>query len=392
MAQEPERVRQLVYHVNAFDGQSWEGVFYPQSEDTIYLLAGHRNTITPRETMVYFWTTTQRFRPDWSKLDQRIEASRMEIRRGGNLVEVVTSSDYVLQGTRADQRRSLQLFTGQDARARFAQYQKELDTYWDALEQFRQQRDSGTAGGAPESPDLFSTKVLQGFVVELDAGSYEIRLLDDNNQLIPDSQKHLRVFAPRRSGLSYEIIPESKWTLQEYSDTPQETIYSSGETRLFLQPYWAREYNAFLYGKLQDPQAPPADNRDWTWVRHEPIKQTLLHVQRGVEHYTVERRSYMVEHSARASFGYTIEALETDEDSRSANFLGHEVALKLRPGESASVWLTDLEGEEIEFSRRTLRGIQSIPSKLLFVPALAPITWGLFLALRKLRDDKNFNQ
>ena len=35
LGQEPERVRQLVYHVNAFDGQAWEAVFYPQSEDTI---------------------------------------------------------------------------------------------------------------------------------------------------------------------------------------------------------------------------------------------------------------------------------------------------------------------------------------------------------------------
>ena len=383
-AQEPERVRQLVYHVNAFDGQAWEAVFYPQSEDTIYLLAGHPNTITPRETLVYFWTITQRFLPDWAELDELVDA-RMEIRRGGAVIDTLTLSEYVLQGERAGPETPLQLYRGQDAHRRFRQYREDLDAYWAALDEYTQQRTEGGAGDAPEAPRLFSTKVLQGFIVELDEGSYEIHLLDQDNQPIPGSQKQLRVFAPRREGLTYELIPESSWTVREYADTPEDTIYVTNDSRLFVQPYHAQEYNAYLYGKLRDPQAPPGDELAWMWAPQELISTPTLRVSQGTDEQSVVHKDFLVEQSARSSLGYTISALD-DAASRSPSFSGYELTLSLAPGESAQVWLVDESGNELPGSRRRLRGVQPLTGELLFLPSALPLLWGLFLMLRRIRE------
>ena len=383
-AQEPERERQLVYHVNAFEGQSWEGIFYPQSEDTIYLLAGHRNTITPRETLVYFWTITQRFLPDWTELDQLVEA-RMEIRRGDTVVDTLMLSDYVLQGQRAGAQTALQLYTGEEAHRVYRQYQQDLDVYWAALDAYTQRRAEGEAGDAPEAPRLFSTKVLQGFIVELGEGSYEVRLYDQNNQLIPDSRKQLRVFSPRRTGLTYELIPEASWTVREYSETPEETVYVARDSRLFLRPFHAQEYNAYLYGKLRDPQAPPGNELGWIWAPQQPISMATLRVSQNMNVESIPYRDFQVEQTARGSLGYTIRTLDTGSDGPAPSFSAYELTLSLAPGESSQVWLVDDTGKEVSGSRRTVRGVQPHAGNLLYLPSALPFVWGLFLTLRRVR-------
>lgn len=381
-AQEPERIRQLVYHVNAFEGQAWEGVFYPQSEETIYLLAGHDNTISPRETMVYFWTITQRFLPDWAELDEPVAAT-MEIRRGNRLLQTLALSDYLLQGARSETDEALQLFTGAEAHQRFREYQEALDDYWVALEEYTEKRTVGEAGDAPRAPSLFSTRVLQGFIVNLEEGSYEMRLIDGNGRLIPGSEKRLWVFSHRRTGLTYELIPERRWTVREQSDTPDETIYVSSHNRLFLQPYRAQEFNAYLYGKLLDPQAPPADERAWRWAPQQPIAGATLHLRDRSRETHISRDAFVVEQSSRSSLGYTINSLNADSRERPA-FMAYEVSPTLEPGDSLQIWLVDGAGHELPGSRRTILGVRPLASNELLLPALIPFAFGLLLALRRL--------
>ena len=122
-----DSVRELVFHVNIFNGLGWQGVFHPQSTDTIYVLAGRNNTLTPRYTMVYFWTITQRYKADYGELNEVID-SRLEIRKGGRQIAVLDLEDYVIQDfSRTPRPDTMRLFIREEAQSKRQNYLDQLD-------------------------------------------------------------------------------------------------------------------------------------------------------------------------------------------------------------------------------------------------------------------------
>ena len=88
----------------------------------------------------------------------------------------------------------------------------------------------------PEAPKLYVTSPVEAFVFELPEGKYRIRLVDPNGEVVPETQKNLVVFAPRRAGVGYEIIPESKWTRPVLSDDNSHVLYLEGRRTFYLKP------------------------------------------------------------------------------------------------------------------------------------------------------------
>ncbi|MDY6876473.1 MAG: hypothetical protein SWK90_09780 [Chloroflexota bacterium] len=387
-AQTQDSTRELIYSVNAFQGSGWKSVFYPQSEETIYLLAGQTSTLTPRFTMVYFWPITQRYYPDWPALDELIEA-RMELRAGTRVIGVLELSDYVLQGpASATKSETRQLYTGEEAHACFKAYQAELDEYWEALDTYFESQTDGNTGEGPTPPQQFSTKVLRGFLINLEPGTYNTRLIDANDQPLPGSEKKLVVFAPRRHGVGYEIIPESKWTVREVSATPEETIYVSGQVRLFFVPHEEAEYNAQHYEKLLDPQAPAGDANTWKWVPLGTLTDLTIHlaVEGQKDKAQVPFDDYVVHQSGRAALGYQIESWDQAAENSTPSFSGHAISLTLGSGQSARLWLVDAEDRAIADSERTLRDARDpFGGGLQFLPAIVPLIAAAGLVMRKER-------
>jgi hypothetical protein len=382
-AQTPDRVRELVLHVNAFQGEGWQGVLYPQNEGTIYLIAGQINTITPRYTMVYFWPITQEYLPDWTALDEAIDA-RMEIRSNGNVVKTLDLSDYVLQDPTGNQTpETTRLYVNKEANDRFNAYTAGLDAYWKADQSYLNQQENGTQAKEPGMPNLFSTKVLKGFLVNLDPGTYHSRLLDARGQPRPGGDKTIIVFAPRRFGIGYKVIPETKWTVPESSNTEEQTIYISNQARLFFQPQLEAEFNALDYNKMLDPQSPGGDPTIWMWVPTEKIEDAMLHFNFTGNESVVTDKGYVVNQLNNASLGYEIIPFDPQLDQSSPTFSGYELNLNLKPNDAAQLWLVNKDGQIIEGSRRTLQGVQP-PARLeLLIPSVLPFALALGMEGRR---------
>jgi hypothetical protein len=340
--------------------------------------------------MVYFWTITQEYRADWSLLDELVEA-KLEIRYPNGDSEVLPLTDYVLQdptGTQTPE--TYRIYTGEEAYRRFDKYSQELDAYWDELEEYIANENEGIVGERPIPPKLFSTKILQGFIVDLDPGIYQTRLLSEGNEVISDSEKQLIVFAPRRRGAGYKMIPETKWTVPEWSSTPEEIIYISGKTRLFYQPYIQAEVNAYLYEKLLNPQSASGDEASWTWIPLEEIDDVkLVYSSSGAQH-DVSKQAFSVNQIAGGTRGYMIDPYDPARGESAPTFLGFEVNIDLEPKEVATLWLVDERSEKVPESTRILRGIQPSVSWRMFLPALSPLLLTVALWTRhQIRSRKN---
>ena len=77
---------------------------------------------------------------------------------------------------------------------------------------------------------LYSTEVGRGFPLQLSAGEYTIRVRDANGQIVPDSEKRLVAFGPRRLGVGYEVHPARALDL-----TP---------SRPAIRPTWSTRWRA----------------------------------------------------------------------------------------------------------------------------------------------------
>jgi hypothetical protein len=376
--------RELVYHVNAYQGSGWQGVFHPQSSDTIYILSGQTNTLTPRYTMVFFWTITQRYKAEWTALNEVIE-SRLEISKGRKQVALLDLEDYVLQDySRAPSVDTMQLFMREEAHAQSELYLNSLDAWWEDLQEYYAIPRLERPDDEPDPPQMYSTEITKGFLIDLDPGTYHTRLVDESGQVIPESEKKLVVFEPRRKGIGYTILPEKKWTVPDYSANPDGVIYSRGDLRLFLQPQNEAEYYAYYYKKMLDPQLPILDQKKWEWIpKGQPnFDQLILRNDRQVSQ--VPSQEFTVNPLGGDALGYTID-LHDPSLGEGPNFSGHELRISLQPGEVASIWLADEDGKMIDGSQRELRGISYPFTLIQYLPALLPLVIAFWLIIRRAR-------
>jgi hypothetical protein len=225
-AQAPQKERRFVYGINLFDGVEYATGFVPPAVDTVYMLANHLGVLDPKMTEVYFWPITNDYRADFISLNELVDG-RLEILQGGQVIQTIGLTEYVVQ---LDQGGSLgpgQVSLGADARTSWDRFQAEkaayvqrLHDYADAQTAYQQKLDairnagpgSSTTAPLPDPPaepapfTLYSTEVGRGFPLQLGAGTYTLRVRDANGQTVPDSEKRLVAFGPRRLGVSYEVL------------------------------------------------------------------------------------------------------------------------------------------------------------------------------------------
>jgi hypothetical protein len=405
-AQQPTLVKQLVYAMEAFDGVGYTSSFAPAREETLFLLADHPNALSPRYTMVYYWAITRSYKADWNELNEPITTARMEILRGQNVIQTLdpmvfslsfpegygSRKSELLWGTEAekgyqdylDQRDEYMLLL-RDYQAALQQYQLEFDQYQDAMLD-PNVVEKPVAPVKPEEPTPFVwvvTPPSPGYQVKLEAGNYRIRLMDANGQIIPESEKKLEVFTSRRSGIGYNIIPESRWTKPERSDDPQETIYVSaeGNAALYLQPFYEDEFNEAQYRGLLDPQDHSAVGDRWIWAHMETFSgSTLVLLTPGNEGevIAIEEKPYKVVQLSGETLGYQVVEYQPELMSgERPTFAGFKLDLTDREGR-LGIRLLDTNGVVVEGSEREVRWIAEgrslIQALWLCVPLLGGLT------------------
>jgi hypothetical protein len=354
LAQAPEKVREFVYGVNVYNGTEYHGTFYPPSEDTLYILADITNIISPRNTLVYFWPATNELKADWDNLNEVVDGT-LEIVQGGEVIDTLDRE---------------QLF--------------------DDVTQGKLKEEPPPPPEQPAPFLFFSTGIHDGFALTLPAGTYTIRLRDNDGQIVADSERELVVFSPQREGVGYTVVPQDKWTIPDQSDDPSQILYARGGTVIYLQPFAEEEYNEQFFTRLETPQDATSSADRWMWVHLQPQDGQYLEVLHGDQVVdSVDKKAYVVKQLPGTALGYEILDQEKAEDersrSRTPDFEGYEIeAAPDQP--SMTIRLVDADGKVIRGSEREIKLVDPQFSSMLFIlPAIPLLVGGGMIFWRKRR-------
>jgi hypothetical protein len=404
-AQAPERTEALVYATTYYNGLVYGSAFAPPQADTIYLLADRESVIAPRRTLIYFWPLTSRYLADWDEMNELVKGT-LEISQGGRVVSSVPLTDFVVQYDEENPLDTLRLHTGAEAQAQYEafeaaqdQYRRDLFNSYQAYLEWREARDlllaqaepgSITEDDLPEPPEqpeqitLFSTEPRQGYVIALPEGSYRIQMRLPDGSIVPESEKVLVVFGSQEEAISYNVVPQQRWTRHEESNYPGSVIYALDGTTIYLQSYRESEYNEFFHKRLQEPQDAVTPSSRTTWVRHEAVYPSRLAIRQGgrtVKEVPLE--SYFVQQLPGNTLGYEVIPFDPETMER-PSFQGYQVDYDFGNADY-SIELVDEDGQPIPGSQRQIRVLRTeraLPVYLLSgLPFLVGV--GVFLNRRQ---------
>jgi hypothetical protein len=411
MAQTTAGERAFVYGINAAIPGNFVGTFAPPSAGAIFLLADGTSVISPRFTEIYFWPITNEFRADWSALNEPVPGV-LEIVSNGRLVAELAPTDYTILFSQEETTTTAELFLGQaaiDAEANFrarqnafneasAEYQRAERAWMDAVAEANARQQAGETVTMPPEPTMpepigvFSNGLNQGIPIDLDPGQYSIRLRDSNGDIVPGSERSLTVFASRRTGVGYTVVPETRWTTPLDSPAPSDVIFGAADSTLYLEPHLAREYPARDWALLQDPQAPRGDVGGWQWVNGERLEDQRLGIVAGNE--VIDQRSltpFDVQQVPGSQLGYEVIAIDPStsatpetSDSGHPDFEAYPIHLQAT-GEQYQIRLTSQEGEIMPGSTRLVRVPENPPITRLFVFSVLPLVAGAIVITRRRR-------
>src|SRR3990170_2367681 len=291
---------QVVYRPLVSDRFEYRRVVYPEQVGTIFVLADTPVVLEATRADVYFWPITRKYLADFRSRDEPI-AARLEVVDAPGEVRTVIARSYVLSYPKGVAAGESELLIDDEAVARheeyvreataaskaMIEYQRRLAEQESALREWLQMQAEGVepllpppgefTDPLPATYSAFVTDPVEAPVVSLPEGEYTIRLRTDNGDLFEGSERRVVSFAARRRGIGYTIVPERRWTQPAISFRPDETIYVTGASDIYLQPVDVEEYNAAWYARLLDPQTIEApDESQFVWVPRDPIRAAEL--------------------------------------------------------------------------------------------------------------------
>lgn len=405
LAQTPEQTDAFVFGINASVPGAVIGTFAPPSVDTIYFLADRTSILSPRRTRVYFWPITNEYRAAWSEVNEEVEGT-LEVLQNGRVVEELEQVSYTIHFSSGQQAPRPQLYVGQEAEEANEQFLAAQNAYRQAvleyeqareawLAQAREAQDRSTLPPAPQQPEafnVFSTGLNSGYAVDLPAGAYQIRTRAPGGDIVPQSERRLVVFEPRRTAVGYEVLPEARWTFPEELNDLASAVLGEPGSVVYLKPTIVREYPALAYEHLQDPQyTGDASGSEWMWVSGEPVEDAQLEVVRGgrVEE-RVPLQPYFVRQVSGGELGYDIVpySQDTPDLTPRVDFSGYR--LEMDPQREAfEVRLRSPEQELLFGSARQVRVVQPVSVYSLLPLALLPLALGAGLLFWRRRQTKS---
>ncbi|MBI5880127.1 MAG: hypothetical protein HZB53_20960 [Chloroflexi bacterium] len=404
-AQAPERVPAFVYAVNAYMPDGYAASIYLPQHDTLYLLADQPNAVAPRNTLIYFWPIDNEYRADWTARNDLV-SSVLEISGNNRPPQTFDLTNYVVQYDTAEPYDSLRITTGAEAQQRYDAFVDERNNYWKSVQDYQDrfaeygakldEAVKNSEGGtkpqpvppAPQEPPPFtrqSSVPVKSFVFSLPAGEYRMRLRDPGGAWLPGLDRKLVVFRERRQAISYNVVPQSKWTKPEQSDDPGQAIYAPGQATLYFAPFLAAEYNDLYYARLANPQSTEGRVDQWQWIRLKALEGTTLHV-RGQDGATraVLFAGYRVNQLPGAALGYEVVDYNPKTMRGSPSFTGFKLVLDASQP-TFSIELKDSDGRVMPGSQREVRALQPVNTVLWFALPAVPLLAGAAIMLRRRR-------
>jgi hypothetical protein len=406
-AQATQKERAFVYGINAAFATTYLGTFAPASAPAIYLLANQTSVLSPRITEIYFWPITNQYQADWDIVNEPVQG-KLEILRGGQLVTTIEATKYSIQFTPRGVSADGQLFLGAEAEQAQAQFKAKQAAYRDAsaayVEANRQWMalvDDAVAKRAagkeftppppqPQPPtpiDTYSNGLNDGVPIKLEPGNYTMQLRAADGTIVPQSQRDLVVFAPRRVAVGYTVVPETRWTTPDQVTDLSDVILSEPGSNLFLEPHVTREFPQRAYALLQDPQAHGVETSEWTWVSGEPLKVSQMQILAGDQ--VIDQLAltpYHVKQLAESGLGYEVRPFDPNDSTASPH--PDLVAYPIRIDTNApsyNVRLISPQGSVVEGSARLVRAPSRLPFPVLLLLPAVPLIAGAAVILRRRR-------
>ncbi|MBE0477695.1 hypothetical protein IBX65_01055 [Candidatus Aerophobetes bacterium] len=439
-AQKPVMKEQLVYKQRYFNGKGYGGkgypdAFTPPSEDTIYLIADHDNAVSAWMSLVYFWPVTGKYRINWEGLNQPAEGT-LEILKEGKVIDSLEKTDnciFYLEGYTGGVSR---LYSGEKAKLMREEFEKAVDYFYYRVDKWKEQMQEYTRQQAelqqemerlgqkwretgeeptgaeieelvkkrtdkpelPQAPEAYVTELWKDYIINLPAGTYNIRIRTKEGSIVQDSEKRLVLFSPRKTEMvGYEIVLDTRWAQPELCQDPASIIYVDLEYvkknhSLYFKPFYQNEYNEFYYNKLADPQNFGRKKR-WKWIQSGNIKDGVLVFLNGKK---VVKESQNVAYYVREVEGekYTFEIIEHSKDNvpsgAGPTFGGHK--LEFTPDVMGRNRQINLNKENtydfFKQAKREIRVVSKETSRYLYPFALFPLVIGLVSFVQRRRKLK----
>ncbi|MGI6566250.1 MAG: hypothetical protein GX341_07930 [Firmicutes bacterium] len=409
----PQREKQVVYGITPWTGKEYGGTFAPKGIDKIYLLAGADNVINTLETEVYFWPITNEYMANWFESREVVEG-KLQILQDGKEIRVLERQPYAHFYPDGFYAGVSEILVGDAAEKKFQEYRDAIEGYWQAVNDYRQayaeyeQRmaeileevsqtgKTYTEDELPKPPEQpsppiwYVTEATEAFIVNLPVGEYVIRTIDDQGRAVDGTEKKLKVFDKRRTGVGYQIIPESKWTRPVQSDDASQILYLEGTRTMYLKAFRESEYNQHDYLKmtsLEQPLAGAGATSAYMWV-HEtevPNDTKVQILQGGKVVMEAEYKPYYVKQTPGYALGYEIVEFDPEADEFAGRRPSFEaVKLELEPG-TYEIRAVDSSGRVLEGSVRDIRSVNVVPMWQLYVLSLLPLLVGLVVVVRRRR-------
>lgn len=400
----PVREEMFVYSLSPWTGKQFGGTFAPREAKTMFLMAGAYSIVNAQRTEVYYWPITSEYMANWFELREEVPG-RLQIEQDGKVIATLDRVDYGYyypEGYGGAQ----QLKLGEEAIATYEDYQSRLDGYYDALTQYyeeqrrwqqtmdvilREVRESGQPKDPseipeppkqPEPPKDFSYQPRRAFAVNLPEGRYTVKIIGEDGQVVPESERTLVVFGPRRTGVGYDVIPEHKWTRRFQSNDSSDVFYLDGTRVFYILPYHAREFNMYEYTKMTNLHKPlegEGTRSAWAWAQFEPIESATLQVLKdGQVVQEIQREPFYVKQTPGYALGYEIVRFDPKADplleGRQPTFEAYRVVMR---GDGDYVLrFVDADGNVLEGSVRAVRALKQ-PGNGLYGVSLIPLAMGV---------------
>lgn len=399
---------EIVYRPLVTDGTEYRRVSYPEEAGPLLVLAGTDIVLEARRAPVSYWPITREFLPDLAKASEPLAGS-VEMVGPSGAVTVAETETFVMwhpdgvgagpaeliRGEAASDIYEDYVREGRAAAARLNEYQqmvarqRALMESWLVMAAERRGRDL-----PPPPPELtleaptpyraFATEPEEAAILTLPAGRYTIRIRGDDGQIVPGSERRLISFGPVQEGVGYVIRPQDRWTQPSVSFAPDEVIYTTGRTDLFLQPVSVMEFRADLFTRLFRPQSVEAADPAMTmWVPRsrggiKPEGLALALWNDGDRIETAAATGFRVAQLAGSRRGYTIEEFTRKPN---ASLEPDFTAMRIDSSSPATrlVLVEGQDGDPLPGGVRRIRSIRPPPDALVFLPAFLPLVIGLAL-------------
>lgn len=408
---QPRLEEQFVYSVSPWNGIGYPGTFSAQQAPTIFLMADETSIVNAQRTKVYFWPITGEFMADWQGMNEPVPGV-LEVVQGGKVVQTLERTDYSYHFPSGHGSKQ-QLYLGEEARRIFEDYKSRIDAFYDATSKYYEEyrewqvtmdrllkevQETGVykdpdeippAPKQPTPPTDYAYAPRSAFAVNLPAGNYEIRLRGPDGNIVDGSVRRLEVFAPRRTGVTFEMIPAHRWTRRMFSQDASQVFYQNGERIFYLIPNHAKEFNFYQFVKMANLHKPlegEGTRSAWTWAPFGELTEGILQIVRDGEVIeTVERRPYYVKQTPGFALGYDIVDFDPVADpslaNRSPTFEAYKIAV---PADGPyQIRMVDASGAVIEGSVREIRPIHEPGAGAYYVSLIPLVVGGAMFAWRR---------